>query len=171
LVDAGHLEAAQVVTEMVYDRVATKMPESPNFSLFRSALAVWNSLGDYAKSFVRSPLVRDDPALKTSLDAVKLATCPLTGGHDSRLEDLTGWDRKDCPHIRERRLNPRAHQHTSGTLVKLRKRSKRSAMWLERKVEAQKFWIRKTSPKNLGVGKRDLVCALSVFHLTFSFVL
>ena len=66
------------------------------------ARATWDSIGDFAKSFMKSPLVRDDKELAQVVDSVKLGSVPLEEGHDLVVEKHTGWDRKMMPALRDR---------------------------------------------------------------------
>ena len=155
LIDAGNEEAAVRLAEMCYDTVA---PEGRTFKgALTSAWAIWASIGTFACEYLCIPLMRDSPEAKSVVDAVKLGTCPMELGHDDRYGKHTGWARKDFAFLRARRLNPFKHQHTSGLLHKIRKRPKNDAVRVAKKVEAMQFWVRKTAPRNLGAGKRDLV--------------
>lgn len=163
LIDKGKTEAAVRLAELVHDKVA---PPSRRFNIIRAALAVWNSLGDYAKSFVWSPLVKDDPALPHAIESVKLASVPMEQGYDEAFETLTGWGRKTLPAYRARRTNLLEEKHSTGLLFKIKQQNARDARNVCRKVDAMKYWVRKTNPRNLGAGKRDLVCTCTCITCT-----
>ena len=124
-----------------------------------AARATWDSIGDFAKTFVKSPLVRDNSEVAQVIDSVKFGSVPLEEGRDLVVEKLTGWDRKMMPGYRSRRKELLKEVHGRGLLHKIRKRSKTYEAKVAKKVEAMKFWIRKTAPRNLGAGKRDMVSA------------
>ena len=60
LVDDGQQEAAQKLAEMVLDMVTPKGEFGKASVVSAAARATWDSIGDFAKAFVKSPLVRDD---------------------------------------------------------------------------------------------------------------
>jgi hypothetical protein len=144
---------------MVLDMVTPKGEFGKASVVSAAARATWDSIGDFAKSFVKSPLVRDDKEVAQVLDSVKLGSVPLEEGHDLVVEKLTGWDRKMMPGYRSRRKELLKEVHGRGLLHKIRKRSKTYEAKVAKKVEAMQFWIRKTAPRNLGAGKRDMVSA------------
>ena len=157
MVAEGKEGAVRQTIMRMYDKVA---PKQEQFPFLQAALGVWNSIGDFAQSYVQSPLVRDDPKVHEAIDVVKLATCPLEEGFDRKHAANTGWTRGDFPGIRDRRQNPRKHQHSKGLLRKIRQAKKGSEQRLAKRVKAYQFWVRKTSPRNLGAGKRDMVSSL-----------
>ena len=159
LVDDGQQEAAQKLAEMVLDMVTPKGDLGKASDVSAAARATWDSIGDFAKAFVKSPLVREDKEVAQVIDSVKLGSVPLEEGHDRLVEKLTGWDRKMMPGYRSRRKELLKEVHGRGLLHKIRKRSKTYEAKVAKKVEAMQFWIRKTAPRNLGAGKRDMVSA------------
>lgn len=152
----GKKEAVRAIAMVMYDKSS---PEEESFSFIRAALSVWRSIGDFAKNYVKSPLVRDEPKVLEAINIVKLATCPLEINYDNKVFHNTGWKRNIFPELRARRQNPRAHKHSSGLMRKIRKARSDTTARLGRKVEAYEFWVRKTSPMNLGAGKKCLVSA------------
>ena len=84
LVDDGQQEAAQKLAEMVLDMVTPKGELGKASVVSAAARATWDSIGDFAKAFVKSPLVRDDKEVAQVLDSVKLGSVPLEEGHDRR---------------------------------------------------------------------------------------
>ena len=153
LCEEGKQASAQRIAELVYDNVA---PEEEKFGVLRLAMSVLSSVVFFCRTWLSSPVVRNDANADVYKATVLIAAVPAESARQDRaFEDATGFNRKLFSSMRKRRDQPRLAMLSFGLVRTIRKSQRRHEDYLQAKVKAQKFWVAHTAPANLGDGKRD----------------